>query len=275
MNFVAYWFQRQDRAQGLRGAKPLSEQEAPGIYQMVRELTTRADLPMPRLYVIPSEQPNAFATGRSPKHSAVAVTAGDHQAALRGRAARRDRPRARPHQQPRHPHPVGRLDDRRDDHLPGLLLHVVRRRRRVAAGPDRKPGDGAARAARGDPDPARGLAPARVRGRRDRRPDHRQPRVAGLGAAAARGGRQGDADAGQPGDRVDVHRQAVQGRRDRGAVLDPPADRGARPAPAPDAPARLRPEHQVLGSRRHLGVRGSPAHPGGDDEPATSTAIRS
>jgi heat shock protein HtpX len=75
MNFVAYWFSDKIALASAR-AKPLSEQEAPGIYQMVRELTTRAGLPMPRLYLIPSDQPNAFATGRGPKHSAVAVTNG-------------------------------------------------------------------------------------------------------------------------------------------------------------------------------------------------------
>ncbi|MBS1889298.1 MAG: zinc metalloprotease HtpX [Actinobacteria bacterium] len=57
-------------------AKPIDESEAPRLYQMVRELTTRAGLPMPRLYMIPSDQPNAFATGRNPKHAAVAVTRG-------------------------------------------------------------------------------------------------------------------------------------------------------------------------------------------------------
>ncbi|HEX3736325.1 MAG TPA: zinc metalloprotease HtpX [Solirubrobacterales bacterium] len=57
-------------------AKPIDESEAPRLYQIVRELTTRAGLPMPRLYMIPSDQPNAFATGRNPKHSAVAVTRG-------------------------------------------------------------------------------------------------------------------------------------------------------------------------------------------------------
>src|SRR6201992_3826845 len=57
-------------------AKPIDESEAPRLYQMMRELTTRADLPMPRLYMIPSDQPNAFATGRNPTHSAVAVTRG-------------------------------------------------------------------------------------------------------------------------------------------------------------------------------------------------------
>jgi heat shock protein HtpX len=57
-------------------AQPVSESEAPRLYQIVRELCTRADLPMPRLYIIPVDQPNAFATGRSPKHSAVAVTKG-------------------------------------------------------------------------------------------------------------------------------------------------------------------------------------------------------
>ncbi len=75
MNFVAFWFSDKIAIASAR-AKPLSEEEAPGIYQMVRELTTRAGLPMPRLYMIPSDQPNAFATGRSPNHSAVAVTSG-------------------------------------------------------------------------------------------------------------------------------------------------------------------------------------------------------
>ena len=57
-------------------AQPIEESENPRLYQIVRELTTRADLPMPRLYMIPQDQPNAFATGRNPKHSAVAVTRG-------------------------------------------------------------------------------------------------------------------------------------------------------------------------------------------------------
>ncbi|MBA2240989.1 MAG: zinc metalloprotease HtpX [Solirubrobacterales bacterium] len=75
MNGIAYFFSDKIAIKS-SGAKPISEQEAPGLYQMVRELTTRAELPMPRLYMIPSEQPNAFATGRNPKHSAVAVTHG-------------------------------------------------------------------------------------------------------------------------------------------------------------------------------------------------------
>jgi heat shock protein HtpX len=74
-NLGAYWFS--DRiALKMSRAKPVSEQEAPRLYQMVRDLTTRAGLPMPKLYVIPQDQPNAFATGRNPEHSAVAVTQG-------------------------------------------------------------------------------------------------------------------------------------------------------------------------------------------------------
>jgi heat shock protein HtpX len=70
------WFFSDKIALASARAKPVSEQEDPRLYQMVRDLTTRAGLPMPRLYVIPQEQPNAFATGRNPNHSAVAVTAG-------------------------------------------------------------------------------------------------------------------------------------------------------------------------------------------------------
>ena len=70
------WFFSDRIALAAARAKPVSEEEDPRLYQMVRDLTTRAGLPMPKLYVIPQEQPNAFATGRNPKHSAVAVTAG-------------------------------------------------------------------------------------------------------------------------------------------------------------------------------------------------------
>ena len=70
------WFFSDKLALKMSGAKPISESEAPRLYQIVRELTTRADIPMPKLYMIPVDQPNAFATGRGPKHSAVAVTRG-------------------------------------------------------------------------------------------------------------------------------------------------------------------------------------------------------
>ena len=74
-NLAMYFFSDKIALRAAR-AQPVSEQEDPRLYQMMRDLTTRAGLPMPKLYVIPQEQPNAFATGRNPKHAAVAVTAG-------------------------------------------------------------------------------------------------------------------------------------------------------------------------------------------------------
>jgi len=75
INFFSYFFSDK-MALAMSRAKPIDEAEAPRLYQIMRELTTRAGLPMPRLYMIPQDQPNAFATGRNPKHSAVAVTRG-------------------------------------------------------------------------------------------------------------------------------------------------------------------------------------------------------
>jgi len=75
LNLGSYFFSDKI-ALAMSRAKPIDESDNPRLYQIVRELTTRADLPMPRLYMIPSDQPNAFATGRSTKHSAVAVTRG-------------------------------------------------------------------------------------------------------------------------------------------------------------------------------------------------------
>lgn len=75
MNFFSYWFS--DRiVLAMYGARPIDEAEAPGLYAIVRRLATRAGIPMPRVYLIPTDTPNAFATGRSPRHAAVAVTEG-------------------------------------------------------------------------------------------------------------------------------------------------------------------------------------------------------
>ena len=74
-NFAMFWFS--DRiALKLSRARPLQPGEAPDLVADVEDISARARIPVPRLYLIPSEQPNAFATGRDPKHSAVAVTEG-------------------------------------------------------------------------------------------------------------------------------------------------------------------------------------------------------
>ncbi|RKH98110.1 zinc metalloprotease HtpX [Corallococcus sp. AB038B] len=75
MNFGSYWFS--DRiALAIHGAQPLSHKQAPWLHEMVERLAARAGMPKPKVYLLPTAQPNAFATGRNPSHAAVAVTAG-------------------------------------------------------------------------------------------------------------------------------------------------------------------------------------------------------
>jgi len=71
----SYWFSDKIAVKAAR-AKPVTEQEAPKLYAIVRDLTQRADMPMPAIYIAPAAQPNAFATGRNEHHAAVAVTQG-------------------------------------------------------------------------------------------------------------------------------------------------------------------------------------------------------
>jgi heat shock protein HtpX len=75
MNFFSYWYSDRIVLKMYR-AKEVTPQENPRLYEMVNHLAGRAELPMPRIYIIPEDSPNAFATGRNPEHAVVAVTEG-------------------------------------------------------------------------------------------------------------------------------------------------------------------------------------------------------
>lgn len=75
MNFVSYWFS--DRiVLSMYGARQIDDQDEPRLYRMVQRLAQRAQLPMPKVYIIEDDSPNAFATGRNPANAAVAATTG-------------------------------------------------------------------------------------------------------------------------------------------------------------------------------------------------------
>jgi heat shock protein HtpX len=75
MNFFAYWFSDKIVLR-MYGAHEVSEAEAPELYRVVANLTAKAGMPMPKVYIMENDAPNAFATGRNPEHAAVAVTTG-------------------------------------------------------------------------------------------------------------------------------------------------------------------------------------------------------
>ncbi len=75
MNFFSYFYSDKI-ALAMYGARPVSRAELPRAYQVVERLTQKAGIPMPKIYVLPTESPNAFATGRNPQHASVAVTHG-------------------------------------------------------------------------------------------------------------------------------------------------------------------------------------------------------
>src|ERR1051326_7020664 len=75
MNMFSYWFSDKIVLR-MYSAREVSEAEAPMLYSVTQSLATKMNMPMPKVYVIPSDAPNAFATGRNPKHAAVAATEG-------------------------------------------------------------------------------------------------------------------------------------------------------------------------------------------------------
>src|SRR5207302_296078 len=74
-NFISYFFSDKI-ALAMYGAQPVTREELPRVYNVVERMTQRVGLPMPKIYVIPNDSPNAFATGRNPSHASVAVTQG-------------------------------------------------------------------------------------------------------------------------------------------------------------------------------------------------------
>lgn len=86
------WYYSDQAALAAFQAKPTPREEAPALYDRIEKLCDRAEIPMPAVYVVPSESPNAFATGRDPNHAAIALTEG----LIKTAAARRTGCRYRP-----------------------------------------------------------------------------------------------------------------------------------------------------------------------------------
>ena len=263
MNFASYWFS--DRiVLSMYRAQPVDEASAPDLYAMVRRLTTRAEIPMPRVYIIPGDTPNAFATGRNPEHAAVAVTEGimrmldDEE--LEGVLA----------------HELSHVKNRDTlimtiaATLAGVITYLAhmaqwaaifgapteRRRGLRWRWLHRGNGHGDRRPHRGDAGPDGDLADPGVPGRCERRATGGAPVGARQGAREARDGSEDGADARDAGHRTPVHRQPAARRRDHEPLFHASSDAGA---------SRPPPRHEVVAGRRSgpicfVGALGSASH---------------
>ena len=119
MNFASYFFSDKI-ALSMYSAQPVTETENPEVYRrvepIVANLTQRMGLPMPKLWLIPDESPNAFATGRNPSHASVAFTDGNSAADGRSRTRRRGGARTGPRTASRHSDQLGRGHHRGGHH---------------------------------------------------------------------------------------------------------------------------------------------------------------
>ena len=231
MNFVSYFFSDKIALKMYR-AQPVTREQLPRAYDVVERLTQKMGIPMPKMYVIPTDSPNAFATGRNPQHASVAVTEGIlnllNDEELEGVLA----------------HELGHVKNRDilissvAATLAGAITLLARMGYWASLfggmgdRDDRDRGGGGIVGAAdadsgadcGDADPVGGFALARIPGRRYRRAVDRQSLRPGQRSAETRRLFQAYSDAGVALDGAPVHRGAAAGGRElRQPVLDPSA----------------------------------------------------
>lgn len=248
-NFFAYFFSDK-MALRISRARPVTETEQPELYAIVRRLTTQIDMPTPSIYVIDSPQPNAFATGRSPKKAAVAVTTGILEVLDYSELEGGSRSRIGPRQEPGHSHQLHRCDAWRS-HSNNRPDGVVQWRwqSQQPVGPDRSHRFPHRGAARRDVDPVCNLENEGVPRRRDGGGNHRPASSVGQRPREDCCWYVEDSDECEPGHQPAVHRQPAQGRQGQGSkssLQDSSAHRGAHRASYQHGDG-----DQLVGARSH------------------------